>query len=348
MENKNNNIIDNRSYNIYQKEFLTPSNQEEDNIKLTKTFIFHGDKLYDKILDNQLEDCETVYESKIKRLSGKNLNLNTRHKSLHYSGKNMNKEIQETLEEMGFLSSKNEESLILRKIPNVSEENFQILQNKFINENTFRDLYDCLDNVNCNFKNLKCDNSVGGITPLEHLIEKNYNMNPEYAQEMNNKYIAFKNYINSYREVNGDGNCFYRAVMFRYFELLILNNQINYLKNVICDVINSFNSPELKSRTNIRGMDIKPELTFQILLLILDLLKKNMKDKAHEILVKSFSTSVKFDYAIIFYFRYILYDYIRKNENKVYLKSFPIKIGNILPSQYENDGKFLFNSFYEN
>ena len=70
---------------------------------------------------------------------------------------------------------------------------------------------------------------------------------------------------------------------------------------------------------------------------------------AHNTLVRSFSTCRIFDYAIIFYFRYILYDYIKKNEEKSYIKSFPIKLGNLLPSQYETEeGKFLYDLFYTN
>jgi hypothetical protein len=51
---------------------------------------------------------------------------------------------------------------------------------------------------------------------------------------------------------------------------------------------------------------------------------------------------------MILYLRYLLYDYIKQNENKTYLKTFPIQIGNLLPYQFETeDGKFLFDEFYE-
>ena len=90
-------------------------------------------------------------------------------------------------------------------------------------------------------------------------------------------------------------------------------------------------------------------LLLNLLILITDLLKKGDILSAHQILIKSFCICRKFDYAIIFYFRYILYDYIKKNEEKTYLKSFPIKLGNLLPSQYETeDGKFLYELFYSN
>ena len=118
---------------------------------------------------------------------------------------------------------------------------------------------------------------------------------------------------------------------------MLLNNQIYILQNITYDVYNSFNSEELKSRLIIGNVNIKPTLTINLLILITDLLKTGNILLAHNILVKSFCICRKFDYAIIFYFRYILYDYIKKNEEKTYMKSFPIKIGNLLPSQYEKE-----------
>ena len=91
--------------------------------------------------------------------------------------------------------------------------------------------------------------------------------------------------------------------MFRYLEIIVLNKQIEYLQNITYDVYNSFNSEELKQRISIVKGGIKPELTFQLLFIIVNLLQKDKVGEAHQILVKSFSTCKKFDYAVIFYFR---------------------------------------------
>jgi len=56
-----------------------------------------------------------------------------------------------------------------------------------------------------------------------------------------------------------------------------------------------------------------------------------------------------YDFGLILYFRYIMNNYIKENEDKLYLQNFPIKIGNSLPSKYETEkGEFLFDSFYQN
>ena len=257
-------------------------------------------------------------------------------------------DLRETVKDIGLFDKKNNKFLILRKIPKISQQEYDNMKNNFINVDTLAKLFNYLKTINCNFKSVACYDSIGGISPLTYLIESKYQANKEKAQEMKNKYDILQNFIMNYRTINGDGNCFYRAVMFRYLEILVLTKNIEQLQNVVFDFINSFNSEKLKSRMIIRNMNIKPDLSLKILILIVDLLKNNMVEDAHQILVKSFSTCQKFDYAMILYLRYLLYDYIKQNENKTYLKTFPIKIGNLLPYQFETeDGKFLFDDFYE-
>ena len=99
-------------------------------------------------------------------------------------------------------------------------------------------------------------------------------MSTKKAKEINDKYNKLKPYIYNYRTINGDGNCFYRAVMFRYLEILVLNRKVDLLQNVAYDVYNSFNSEELKSRLVIGNINLKPALALKLLILIIELLKK--------------------------------------------------------------------------
>ena len=325
--------------------------QEEQNLIQSSTNLFSV-KYHDKILgEKDKEDFkETALETKLnQQLKGKDFK---RRSSKFLSSKEITKidNIRDSLKNIGVLSTKdNEEYLTIRKMPNIKEEQYYEMQNKIVDQKMLTNLYDYLKNINCNFKSQASGDSVGGISPLSFLIECFYGPNKEKAKEKKDKYKLLQTYIYNYRTISGDGNCYYRAVMFRYLEILILSNNIEFLRKLVYDIVQSFKSEELQKRKIILNSDIKPDLTFKILFLIIDLLKNNMIEEAHQILVKCFSTCKKFDYAIILYFRYILYDYIKKNENKIYLKSFPIKIGNLLPCQYETDsGEFLFNSFYEN
>jgi hypothetical protein len=254
-----------------------------------------------------VKERETAFESKLRRFSDKTMN------SRLLSGKNMSK-FRNSLSVSGILDIENENNITVRELPKISQENYDKLRNSIANNEEITKIYNDLDKINCNYKSKECNNSIGGITPLTFLIENSYSMSTNRAKEINDKYNIFKKYIYNYRTVNGDGNCFYRAVMFRYLEILVLNKQIEYLQNVTYDVYKSFDSEELKSRLIIGNIVLKPDLALKLLILITDLLKKDNIPLAHNILVKSFSCCRKFDYAIIFYFRFILYDYIKKSE----------------------------------
>ena len=333
--------------NPFKEYFETP---QYENPIMVASFNFKDNKFREKIL-GEPESEEIALEAKLnKELVGK---FTLKRRSTRFpSSKELNqKELTEKLKQKGILKAPDEDHLIIRKMPQITDEQYYQTQNSIVKQdnNELKNLYAHLNTVNCNYKSISSNSGISGLIPLTYLIESFYEVNKDKAKEMNDKYNLLKPYIYNYREIKGDGNCYYRAVIFRYLEILILNKKIDILKKVVYDVVESFKSEELKNRRIILNNDIKPDLTFKILFLIVDLLKNDMITEAHQILVKSFSTCQKFDYAIILYFRYILYEYIKKNENKIYLKTFPIKIGNLLPSQYENDsGEFLFQEFYEN
>ena len=314
-----NNIIDNNIYQSVNPEFFQKKNSIHE------------------------IESETALESKL----GKSL-LERRPSQLLLSSKSLSK-YRDSIKNIINLDTKSVQNIGVRELPKVSQEAYEKFKSSITDQDTLDKLFNNLTQSNCNFKSVECGNSVGGLTPLTYLVESSFSMNFKKAKEINGKYNMLKPYIYNYRTINGDGNCFYRAAMFRYLEIIVLNKQIEYLQNITYDVYNSFNSEELKSRLIIGNINIKPTLTLNLLILITDLLKKGDILSAHQILIKSFCICRKFDYAIIFYFRYILYDYIKKNEEKTYLKSFPIKLGNLLPSQYETeDGKFLYELFYSN
>jgi hypothetical protein len=45
---------------------------------------------------------------------------------------------------------------------------------------------------------------------------------------------------------------------------------------------------------------------------------------------------------MILYLRYKLYEFINYNKEKVFSKDFPVKLGNLLPFQYETDSGGMF------
>lgn len=82
--------------------------------------------------------------------------------------------------------------------------------------------------------------AVSPVTDIEFLINSLTSVNKKIND---NKFFelyseAFK-YIYCWRSVNGDGNCFYRAVMFLVIERAILKNDLFYFRYLLTDVINA-------------------------------------------------------------------------------------------------------------
>ena len=195
---------------------------------------------------------------------------------------------------------------------------------------------------------MNANKKIGPILPLTYLIENHYEKKPQNKKLMQEKYDRLKYYICNYRPNYGDGNCFYRAVMFRYIELLILYKKTDILKSLIVDIHRSFETSEVKQRLFIKDEYLNPNLIVQIMITILELIESDRLLDAHFAFYKAILFCKIFDYSLILYLRYILYSYIKQNEKKLYTESFPVLIGNLLPLKYEKDDYFYFEPFYEN
>ena len=170
-----------------------------------------------------------------------------------------------------------------------------------------------------------------------------------YAKKRGLNLESLKQYVYVWRKIRGDGNCFYRAVIFRYMEILILNKQIDLIKNFVINMYKAFQG-ELNTKLKItQTCTINKHHIFSFLKAIIDELEKNGEKNAYQLFLKALNMqSREFDYAMVLYFRYLIYSYIKENENKLYLEEFDIKIGNLLPIEYEtSSGNFLWKNFYE-
>ena len=211
--------------------------------------------------------------------------------------------------------------LKVREIPSVSKEDFDKMKYNLLDDNYLEDLKNYIIKFKYSVDSPKSTLTVGALFPLERLIECAFNNNAELIEDMNSKNDLYKEYIFNYRTIKGDGNCYYRAVMFRYFEIIIINKEISLLQNIISDMYNSFNSEEILSRKEIKMNTVfKAELPLKIMIIILDSIQKNNIELAHFIFVKSLLICPIFDFGLIFYFRYIMYIYIKENEEKLYLQ----------------------------
>ena len=178
-----------------------------------------------------------------------------------------------------------------------------------------------------------------------------FNENNEINQLLINKLKSLNNICYKWRKIKGDGNCFYRSIIFAYIENIILTNNLSKLKNIICDMYFKFKEDKLNDK--LKNKNDSQNIILCMILIYLALSPSNEKNidsilRAYEIYIKCFNNIPLFDYGLIYYFRYLIYKYIFQNEDKFYSNDFPIKLENLLPSEYETqDGTFLFNKFYE-
>ena len=232
--------------------------------------------------------------------------------------------------------------LISRKLKDISNDEFTDFISS-LNINGLKELKQKIENFKFN------DKIVGEFNTLGHLVEKFYGYKPERHKIMVKKYKSFTSDIFKHRTIYGDGNCFYRSVLFSYLEQLILFKELNTIKNFIFDVKAFLGSSQVKNILD--KLDEQPKLDAKLILRILVLfylgVKNNKIKDTYSLLVKAFNNLTLFDQGLIMYLRFCLFRYIKENENKLYSKEFEINLGNLLPEQFETkSGKFLFNDFY--
>ena len=217
-----------KNINPYFQEFLNPNEIQEDNPLAQTMQNLDNNKLKAQVLGNLPSNSESIIENKIQQqISDKTINTK---RGSFYLSRNSLKQLGDSLKNVRNIFS-SEESLSLRKMEKISQEHFDQLKETIIKSEDLSRLHNTLKNINWNFKLVQLEKSVGGIVPLTYLIESFYLVDETRIKEMIDKYNALKGYIYNYRSINGDGNCFYRAVMFRYLEIFILNEKIEYTKS---------------------------------------------------------------------------------------------------------------------
>ena len=197
------------------------------------------------------------------------------------------------------------------------------------------------------FLNQEIDNhSIGPLTDIEYLIEKYFNFIIDFKNEIIQKKNLLKD-IQYYRKIKGDGNCFYRCIIFKIFEYIILNNKIDIFKGFIYEINECYKDKFSDEHIKIDSTNkIKGSLLIQILNVIYLKLKNNNIQDAYKIFILSINSCRTFDLGLIWYYRYTLGKYIIQNMNKFFSSNFDVLIGNLLPEEYEINGRFMFEDFF--
>ena len=189
---------------------------------------------------------------------------------------------------------------------------------------------------------------------VEVMVEETYGYDKYLKDQMIEEICYLKRIMSCWRRVAGDGNCFYRSVIFSWLEYLIFNKKITVLKTIMANLYSKFDPKYPKNKElpkDLMKQFITEEkyLALTIIEIIIRQLDNNQIKEAYLTLIKAFNVTRVFDRVMIFYLRYLLFEYISENQTKLFRQDFPIFLGNLLPQQYEKeDGTFLYKEYFIN
>ncbi len=180
---------------------------------------------------------------------------------------------------------------------------------------TILGLYDKIYTLNLEDANLNPDirPKIGPLSTLPHMVDcsavpsRKVNLDKILLDHL----TLLDKYIFRWRRIAGDGNCFYRAVMFTYLEKIILSRNQLLLKKLICDIYKKFNKnnekiKNLSDKIKQAIFKVNKELLIKILLIIYELMINSKRitqifsdqesiNSGYQILLYSFVFCKEFD-----------------------------------------------------
>lgn len=223
--------------------------------------------------------------------------------------------------------------------------------------------------------------TISSISTIEYLIESSYSFNYDLEKliQERNKLKELK--LKYWRPINGDGNCFYRAVMFSIIEKAIIFKDIMLLKHFvvdICEMMEFFKVNDFRNKfADLFGewFNEEDEVDFiNSLFLLIELIENSFNHKyskdnydgneedilAYACCLKLYANKNEsnnndnlgnfryFDIGLIIYLRFKIYIMILFNKDKRLSSDFDIKISTLLPDKFHynnNDNQDLDEYF---
>ena len=215
--------------------------------------------------------------------------------------------------------------------------------------------------LNQHAKTNKTGFNAGPLSSIPNMVETTYVCNQKQKYRMAEDVCYLELLTSKWRVIGGDGNCYYRSVIFGFLENIVFEKDINMIKNIIVSLYEKFDPGYVNTKK--LPYIIKESITKLDRSLIVNILyiiyhwmnnsdsiafSNNKAMDSYILLLKAFNFCKIFDLGMVVYFRYILYEFILNNQEKLYSEEFPVNLGNLLPNQYEtSEGKFLFEKFFE-
>ena len=329
--------------NDYQNE-NNPDNQKKEKAKNEKIEKEDLDEQYNLLFSSTI-DINSIKNEKPNTMKSSDLNLD---KELAQSKININK-----IEKKDFLIS--------RKWQYSDDNNKKEIENKIkriykeMNKNQLESLESQIKKCNLqlfynNFNPRELKNRIGALSSLNFLIEATYYSSPNSVNMMIEDKQKLEPYVFKFRNIMGDGDCFYRGLIFYFLENIVLTNNIMLMKEllIIYDEKINLNNPLIEKKEYLKNIKIlNISIVSQILYYLICEMEKKDINHTYNILLKVFLYCQDFDFGIIYFTRYLIYEYISLNENKIYSQENQINIGCFLPEDFVEDKGDLNNYFFE-
>ena len=240
-------------------------------------------------------------------------------RELYRSRININlNEINEGGNENKFLVSKIWESLEDMKIAELDAKVESIYRN--LNQESIKTLKEDIDKMSLeNYYKMNeivaGEYPIGCLNNLSFLVETTFLNEYMNNEKINSDIIELTPYLFKFRSIKGDGDCFYRSLIFSFLENIIFNNKIMQMKELLIIYHEKIN-------------------------------KNNELINQKEYLKKINELNI----SIVYFTRYLFYEYISANEDKIISKEFQITVGSLLPDDFIIDlgekDLYLFEDYY--
>jgi hypothetical protein len=199
------------------------------------------------------------------------------------------------------------------------ENDYQRAVNELTNEYSSSNLKSNLKEMNRYDALRDSTRNISPINLIENMVESTYSYDRNLKEDIAEEICYLKKIACLWRPIGGDGNCFYRSVMFAYLENLIFQKDIIMLKKITAEIYTKFNpnySNTKKLPYSIRNVfdKINKDLVISILNIIIEeldtislfpKLEKEIIKNSYDIFVKAFNFAKTFDivkFIILIYF----------------------------------------------
>ena len=194
---------------------------------------------------------------------------------------------------------------------------------------------------------------IGTLNSLDFLIETLYYSQKSKIKKMFADKAKLEPFIYKFRHLSSDGDSFYKCLIFSFFENIVITNNIMLMKEILVlfeEKINVKNHLIKKKECLKQIEELNIGIVIQGLYILIASIENEKIDKTYLLFLKIFLFSSDFVKSIIYFTKYLLYEYLSQNQNKIISKEKRIEIGSLLPEDfiYNKGGKneYFFENYY--